>query len=103
MFLPPAIPAAQGGATTSTPRRKASGAVQARSSTGRATSTVGAAGFEELQQFLAANNNGTAPATIGSVAITKGRDYSWQGAVDGLRINDTVYDFEENGVVEQAA
>ena len=59
--------------------------------------------FGELQQFLAANNNGTAPTTIGSVAITKGRDFSWQGAVDGLRINDTVYDFEETGVVERAA
>ena len=59
--------------------------------------------FEELQQFLADNNDGTAPTTIGSVAITKGRDFSWQGAVDGLRINDTVYDFEEHGVVEHAA
>ena len=34
--------------------------------------------------------------------ITKGRDNSWQGAVDGLRINDTVYDFEETGVFETA-
>lgn len=58
--------------------------------------------FDELQQFLADNNDGTAPTTIGSVAITKGRDFAWQGAVDGLRINDTVYDFEETGVVERA-
>ncbi len=34
------------------------------------------------------------------LGITKGRDFSWQGAVDGLRINDTVYDFEETGVFE---
>ena len=35
--------------------------------------------------------------------VTKGRDNSWQGAVDGLRINGTVFDFEETGVFERAA
>lgn len=57
--------------------------------------------FEELQDFLA--NDGGDPAIIGSVGITKGRDFSWQGAVDGLNINDTIYDFEETGVFEHAA
>ena len=37
-------------------------------------------------------------ATIGSVAIAKGRDFSFAGAVDGLTINDDVYDFEPFGV-----
>jgi hypothetical protein len=35
-----------------------------------------------------------------SVAITKGRDNAFTGAVDGLRINGTVFDFEEDGVRE---
>jgi hypothetical protein len=31
--------------------------------------------------------------------INKGRDFEWQGAVDALRVNDTVADFEERGVI----
>ena len=42
-------------------------------------------------------------ATIYSVSVTKGRDEAWHGAVDGLQINDTVYDFEEHGVIAQPA
>src|SRR4029079_11635666 len=53
--------------------------------------------WDELQTYLAENNNGT-PAITYSVSVTKGRDFSWQGAVDGLRINGTVFDFEETGV-----
>jgi hypothetical protein len=30
--------------------------------------------------------------------VSKGRDFAWQGAVDGLRINGTIYDFEPLGV-----
>jgi hypothetical protein len=55
--------------------------------------------FTELKAFL---NDGGEPATIFTVGITKGRDFSWQGAVDGLRINNTVYDFEETGVFDRA-
>ena len=56
--------------------------------------------FEALQASLDdADGN---PATILTVGITKGRDFPWQGAVDGLRINDTIYDFEETGVFETA-
>jgi hypothetical protein len=51
--------------------------------------------FTELQSYL---NDGGDPATILTAAITKGRDFGWNGAVDGLRINSTVYDFEETGV-----
>ena len=36
-----------------------------------------------------------------SAAIAKGRDFEWHGAVDALRINNKVYDFEEHGVVER--
>ncbi len=51
--------------------------------------------WTDLQAQL---NDGGDPATILSVSITKGRDLEWHGAVDGLRINNTVYDFEESGV-----
>jgi hypothetical protein len=39
-----------------------------------------------------------ADATILTVQLTKGRDYAFSGAADGLRINDDVYDFEPFGV-----
>ena len=42
-------------------------------------------------------------ATILSAMVSKGRDFTWQGAIDALRINGTLYDFEEHGVVERAA
>ena len=50
--------------------------------------------FAQVQTFLATGTG----ATIYSVAVAKGRDYGWAGAVDGLRINATVYDFEPFGV-----
>lgn len=34
-----------------------------------------------------------------SLAVGKGRDTSWQGAVDALRYNNKVYDFEPFGVI----
>ncbi|HEY4097699.1 MAG TPA: hypothetical protein VGM33_19405 [Baekduia sp.] len=33
-------------------------------------------------------------ATVLSVSVTKGRDFAFQGAVDGVQVNDTIYDFE---------
>ena len=39
-----------------------------------------------------------ADATIFTVQLTKGRDYAFSGAADGLQINDDVYDFEPFGV-----
>jgi hypothetical protein len=42
-------------------------------------------------------------ATLFSVQITKGRDNAWQGAVDALRINAEVFDFEATGVKVRAA
>lgn len=43
---------------------------------------------------------GASNATIHTVAVGKGRDKSWVGAVDGLRLGDTIYDFEPLGVEE---
>jgi hypothetical protein len=39
-----------------------------------------------------------AAPTIDTVVVGKGRDYMWIGAVDGLRINQNVYDFEAGDV-----
>ncbi|MFD9394415.1 hypothetical protein ACFWBB_27875 [Streptomyces sp. NPDC060000] len=36
--------------------------------------------------------------TVYTVAVSKVRDFMWIGAVDGLRLNDYVYDFERDGV-----
>jgi hypothetical protein len=46
---------------------------------------------------------GSSGAVILSVAVAKGRDSQFQGAVDGLRINDKIYDFEANGVKPKGA
>jgi hypothetical protein len=54
--------------------------------------------FAELKAFL---DDGGEPPRIFTAAVTKGRDFSFSGAVDGLRINNTIYDFEEHGVVER--
>jgi hypothetical protein len=55
------------------------------------------------QEVQAALDDGGDGATILTVAVAKGRDWKWVGAVDGLRINDTVYDFEPFGVREVTA
>jgi hypothetical protein len=57
----------------------------------------------EAKTALAANNDGGPAAAIGSIAVSKGKDYQYQGSVDALRINDTVYDFEPFGVKEVPA
>jgi hypothetical protein len=51
--------------------------------------------WTDLQTFLA--DGGDAPKLL-SLSVLKGTDWEWHGAVDGLRINNTVYDFEEHGV-----
>jgi hypothetical protein len=50
--------------------------------------------FAQVKTALAQGSG----ATILSVGVTKGRDLAWQGAIDALRINDQVFDFEETGV-----
>lgn len=49
-------------------------------------------------QVKASLNDGGEKPTIHSAAVGKGRDHMWIGAVDGLRVNGTVYDFEADGV-----
>ncbi|MFG2970919.1 hypothetical protein ACGFZS_47385 [Streptomyces sp. NPDC048288] len=48
--------------------------------------------------LLTALNDGGAGPVIYTAGVSKGRDYLWAGAVDGLRINRRVYDFEPDGV-----
>ena len=56
--------------------------------------------FADVQAYLAAN----APnAEILTVQITKGRDFAFSGAVDALRLNNDVFDFEPFGVVQTTA
>jgi hypothetical protein len=49
-----------------------------------------------VKAFLATGTG----ATIYTVGVTKGRDFAFAGAADGLQINDTIYDFEPFGVEE---
>ena len=49
------------------------------------------------QAMTALNDGGDAPI-IYTVAVGKGRDNAWVGAIDGFRINKKVYDFEADGV-----
>ncbi|MFB6978133.1 hypothetical protein [Streptomyces scopuliridis] len=51
--------------------------------------------FQQLKTTL---NDGGAQPTVYTAGVGKGRDYMWIGAVDGLRINRTVYEFEADGV-----
>jgi hypothetical protein len=71
-------------------------------STAAATGCGQAAGqhFCTLAEVKAAAPN--AVVTL-SLAIAKGRDYAWHGAVDGLVVNDTTYDFEERAALAGAA
>jgi hypothetical protein len=55
--------------------------------------------FTAAKQALVDNNDGT-PASIYTVAVAKGRDNTWDGAVDDLRINSKIYNFEPYGVRE---
>jgi hypothetical protein len=54
--------------------------------------------FAELKASL---DDGGEEATILTAAVGKGRDHMWIGAVDGLRVNDRIYDFEADGVRER--
>jgi hypothetical protein len=54
--------------------------------------------FAAAKQSLIDQNDASGDATIDTVAVSKGRDDEWVGAVDGLRINNNVYDFEPTGV-----
>jgi hypothetical protein len=56
-----------------------------------------------LAQALAGLNSApskTADATVHSVAVAKGRDAQFHGAVDELKIFGSTYDFEQRGVIK---
>jgi len=55
--------------------------------------------FTAAKAALVTANDGT-PASIYTVAVAKGRDNTWDGAVDDLRINSKIYNFEPYGVRE---
>ncbi|WP_234322127.1 hypothetical protein [Streptomyces sp. NRRL B-24720] len=44
------------------------------------------------------DSGSTGRPTILTAAVSKGRDNAWVGAIDGLRINQNIYDFEADGV-----
>lgn len=58
--------------------------------------------FTAAKAALVAFNDGT-PASIYTVAVAKGRDHTWAGAVDNLRVNSKIYNFEPYGVRERNA
>jgi hypothetical protein len=47
----------------------------------------------------AALDDGAPAAVINTAAVTKGTDFAWAGAIDGLRINSQIFNFEATGVV----
>ncbi|WP_242432837.1 hypothetical protein [Streptomyces sp. Root1310] len=51
-----------------------------------------------FSQLKASFTRVNARPTVYTVAVGKGPDFMWIGAVDGLRLNDYVYDFERAGV-----
>lgn len=57
--------------------------------------------FAQLKAALDDGGASGAPQIL-TAAVVKGRDFTYSGAVDGLRINNVVYDFEPFGVVERA-
>jgi hypothetical protein len=54
--------------------------------------------FEDLQANIANTAGYEDMAVSLSFGVSKGRDHEFQGAVDALRYNDEVYDFEPFGV-----
>jgi hypothetical protein len=55
--------------------------------------------FDDLQTKIAAAAGYENMAVSASFGVGKGKDHQWQGAVDALRYNDEVYDFEPFGVI----
>ena len=53
------------------------------------------------QAKAALNDPDGNPAIIYTLAVGKGRDNIWVGAVDGLRYNNSIFDFELLGVFER--
>jgi hypothetical protein len=64
------------------------------------TDASGAITFSTLN-FNPVNTEPNAWTTI-DATVNKGRDFEWQGAVDAVRVNESVADFEEGGVIIKA-
>ena len=61
-------------------------------------------GCNQVTYCTLAQAQAAAPdATIFTVQFNKGRDWAFTGAVDALRINDSIFDFEPTGVAEVPA
>jgi hypothetical protein len=72
--------------------------------TGRAGTATGCGSPSATQGCTFAQIKDKLPdATIHTAIINKGRDFEWQGAVDALRVNNRIADFEEGGVVIRGA
>jgi hypothetical protein len=56
--------------------------------------------FNQVRSQLDDDPSSAGDAVIFNVAVGKGRDFAWSGAVDALRVSDTIYDFEPFGVSE---
>jgi hypothetical protein len=54
--------------------------------------------FCDWDAVQTALSDGGDAAAVYTLAVAKGRDNRWVGAVDGLRVNDDVFDFEALGV-----
>ena len=67
--------------------------------------TGGATGCTLATPCSWAQVKAAAPAAVVtfSFGVTKGTDNAFTGAVDRLRLNNTIYDFEETGVIARAA
>jgi hypothetical protein len=56
-----------------------------------------------FSQAMSQLNDGGAAPIFYSISVGKGKDSRWAGAIDGLRINDWIYDFEADGVKKKDA
>jgi hypothetical protein len=69
---------------------------------GGATNCTQATQCSFAQAMTALNDGGATPVTY-TYQVAKGRDSMWIGAVDGLRYNGKIYDFEADGVKMKGA
>jgi hypothetical protein len=69
---------------------------------GGATSCTPATQCSFTQAMTALNDGGDTPVTY-TFQVGKGRDSMWIGAVDGVRYNGKIYDFEADGVKMRGA
>ena len=93
VWVPDPIPTVQptGGVASIAPTTKATGTSPAPPARPPGCDQTTMCTFANAKQALVTNNRVAARqgASIYTVAIAKGRDNAWVGAVDGLRINDT--------------